>query len=78
MRDDLIGRVNEFNANYGIVPAPVGNNQIKNKKYVNVIGGDIYVMPVTVRGKEMNKDATAFAAVAKRLTDVDAQHFFHL
>ena len=30
-------------------------------------------MPVTVRGEEMNKAATAFAAVAKRLTDVDAQ-----
>ena len=73
MRDDLIARVNEFNANCGIVPAPVGNNQIKNKKYVNVVGGDIYVMPVTVRGEEMNKAATAFAAVAKRLTDVDAQ-----
>ena len=73
MRSDLLKRVDEFNANCGIVPAPVGNNQIKKKQYVNVVGGDIYVMPITVRGEEMNKAATAFAAIAKRLTDVDAQ-----
>ena len=30
-------------------------------------------MPITVRGEEMTKAATAFAAIAKRLTDVDAQ-----
>jgi len=61
-----------FQANVGIVPSPVGNNQIKKKAYINAYDDtEIYVMPSTVTGEERTKAATAFAAIAKAINSVE-------
>ncbi|MBQ3095561.1 MAG: leucine-rich repeat protein [Clostridia bacterium] len=61
-----------FQENVGIIPSPVGNNQIKKKAYVNAYDdAEVYVMPSTITGEERNKAATAFAAVAKEINSIE-------
>ena len=61
-----------YQANVGIVPSPVGNNQIKKKVYINpTANADIYVMPTLVKGEEKTNAAIAFAALAKAVNNVE-------
>jgi len=61
-----------YQANVGIIPSPVGNNQIKKKVYINpTSNANVYVMPTIVKGEEKTKAATAFAALAKAVNSKD-------
>ena len=59
-------------ANVGILPSPVGSNQIKKKVYINpTTNSKVFSMPATIKGDEKTKAATAFAAMCKAVNSVE-------
>lgn len=64
--------ISKYKAKVGLLPAPIGPEQAKLKKYFNPCSNAaVYVMPATCTGDNRVKAATAFAAIGKSLNDID-------